>query len=130
MLMKTIVLQRVIKIKDYKKLSVNKFAEQIKMAQTTVNNYFNGSRAVSLELIIAVLSAFEDISAEWLLRGKGTMLRTDKSVSSYSIKGTDNSVTISGHNEGDVQTNANSDKEIMLKLLEQNQQLINMMAKR
>lgn len=125
--MKTIVLQRVIAIKDYKMLSVNKFAEKVGMAQTTVNNYFIGKRAVSLELIYAVLNAFEDISAEWLLRGEGAMLKGESTQSTYNIKGTDNSVTIGGDSTGNIGVN---DGDIMKQLIAQNQQLINILAKR
>lgn len=37
----------------------------------------NGVRELSLATVNAILSTFEDISSEWLLRGKGTMLLSD-----------------------------------------------------
>ena len=44
------------------------------MEQTTLNNQFLGKRAISIDLVIGALKSFEEISAEWLLRGTGSML--------------------------------------------------------
>ena len=41
---------------------------------TTINNQLIGKREISLATIIAISSSFEEISAEWLLRGTGSML--------------------------------------------------------
>ena len=41
------------------------------------HNQLNGVRELSLATVNAILSTFEDISSEWLLRGKGTMLLSD-----------------------------------------------------
>lgn len=42
--------------------------------QNTFSNQLNGARELSLATINAILISFEDISSEWLLRGKGEML--------------------------------------------------------
>lgn len=47
------------------------------LAQNTLNRQLNGVRELSLATVNAILSTFEDISSEWLLRGKGTMLLSD-----------------------------------------------------
>lgn len=41
----------------------------------------NGIRELSLTTINAILSTFPDISAEWLLRGKGEMLIAEEQLS-------------------------------------------------
>lgn len=46
------------------------FAKEIGIHQVTLNNYMLGKRKVSLEIIDAILKAFPDVSAEWLLRGE------------------------------------------------------------
>jgi len=60
--------------------SVREFAAMIGVQQNTLNQQLIGSRKVSLETISAILSSFDDISAEWLLRGKGNMYNTENSI--------------------------------------------------
>lgn len=53
----------------------NSFAKKIGIPQVSLNNYTGGRRKLSLEVIEAVIQAFPNISAEWLLRGEGDMIR-------------------------------------------------------
>ena len=76
--MKNAVLQRIkelFKIKGFN--SEKKLAEAIGLNQKTLNQQLNGQRALSLDTVLAILSSFEEISAEWLLRGKGEVLDED-----------------------------------------------------
>ena len=43
------------------------------MGSTTVFNQINGKRALSLDTVLNTLTNFDDLSAEWLLRGQGKM---------------------------------------------------------
>lgn len=55
------------------------FAIKIDFNYSTLNNYLTGRRTtIDLELISRTISSFEDISAEWLMRGKGEMLLTSE----------------------------------------------------
>ena len=74
--MENLVLNRLNEFRFAEKLSVNAFAKAIGMGQATVNNYFLQSRKLSFELIDKVLSAFPNLSAEWLLRGEGEMYKS------------------------------------------------------
>ena len=70
--------QRVIEVVNLEyKTSVNKFATALGLRQTTLNDQINGKGKISAAVIIALLSAHPDISAEWLLRGTGSMLLTE-----------------------------------------------------
>lgn len=51
----------------------SKFAEMIGSNGKTINQQLKGERAISLDTILNILSAFPHISSEWLLRGKGEM---------------------------------------------------------
>lgn len=73
--MKNTVLQRIIDFSESRFLSKKKFAEAIGMEQTTVNNQLIGKRGLSIDLVLSVLDTFKDVSAEWLLRGKGEMTK-------------------------------------------------------
>ena len=53
------------------------FALQTGIKQQTLNNYTTRKRSVRLDAVISILSAYPDVSAEWLLRGKGEMILSD-----------------------------------------------------
>lgn len=67
------ILQRIKEFREYTNMSKATLAASIGMEQTTLNNQFLGKRGVSLDLIIGILKAFDQVSAEWLLRDKGYM---------------------------------------------------------
>ncbi len=56
------------------KLSVRAFAAKHGVKQQTLSNQLNRVRELSLATISSILTSDEDISAEWLLRGKGEMI--------------------------------------------------------
>ncbi len=76
--MENAMLERLRGVRASKAKSVNNFAKLIGMSQTTVNGIMLGSRGVSVDIIVAVLTAFPDVSAEWLMRGEGEMLRSEE----------------------------------------------------
>ena len=55
--------------------SVREFAELIGVKQVTLNQQLAGDRKLSLDIISSILNSFENISAEWLLRGVGDMYK-------------------------------------------------------
>lgn len=55
------------------RLSVRSFAAMCGIKQQTLSNQINRTRELSLATISAILTSNEDISAEWLLRGRGEM---------------------------------------------------------
>ena len=66
---------------DSLNVSANAFSKQIGLPQRTVNNYVTGDRSLSIDFIEAILAAFPELSAEWLLRGRGSMYGVDVSTS-------------------------------------------------
>ena len=75
--------QRVMEIvrSDYKS-SVNKFAAELGLRQTTLNDQINGKGKISACTLLAILSVRPDISAEWLLRGIGDKTNNHSSIES------------------------------------------------
>lgn len=65
---------RIKEIIAYSGLSDRAFAIKCGIAQNTLNRQLNGVRELSLTTVNFILNTFEDISAEWLLRGEGKML--------------------------------------------------------
>lgn len=68
------MINRIKEIIAYSGLSDRAFAIKCGVAQNTLNRQLNGVRELSLATVNAILNTFEDISTEWLLRGKGEML--------------------------------------------------------
>lgn len=60
-------------------LTPRAFAIKIDFNYSTLNNYLTGRRTtIDLDLIDKTISSFENLSAEWLMRGKGEMLLTSE----------------------------------------------------
>lgn len=55
--------------------SIRDFANMINVKEVTLTKQLNGERAISLDTIVSILSAFPDISSEWLIRGEGEMIK-------------------------------------------------------
>lgn len=69
------LLERISEIIKAKGYSPRSFAITIGFNYSTLNNYLTGRRTtIDYELVEKTLMSIGDISAEWLLRGKGEML--------------------------------------------------------
>lgn len=76
--MESIVNQRIKSVLEDRQISISAFSKMIGMQQVTCNRQIRGDQAVSLGLIEGFLEKFDDISAEWLLRGVGSMYRKEE----------------------------------------------------
>ena len=68
------MISRIRTIISHYQMTDRAFAIKCGIKQNTFSNQLNGVRELSLATINAILISFEDISSEWLLRGKGEML--------------------------------------------------------
>lgn len=73
--MESTVLQRIKSIIEKSNISITTLSKEFGVVQTTLNRQLKGDVALSCSTIEAILHYFEDISAEWLLRGEGSMYR-------------------------------------------------------
>lgn len=123
----------------FAKGNVSQFARTIGMAQVSFNNCIIRKHKPSLDVFTKILSAFPDISAEWLLRGEGSMYKSESDrhinhidLSTGKTTG-NNSPAVIGDNNA-VASGANSTvgapDDIIRQLLAQNQQLINIISKK
>lgn len=84
--MKTTIYQRVKLVLEDKSISVNALSKQINVAQATLNPQLRGDRTLAANIVAKILDAFPDVSAEWLMRGVGTMYSNqDADDSSYMV---------------------------------------------
>ena len=79
------MIERIKAIMNYYNLSVNSFSAKIGSKQVTINQQMNGDRKVSLETILNIVNSFDAISPQWLLTGKGEMLKSQSHETSQPI---------------------------------------------
>lgn len=79
--MESLVAQRIKSVLEFNQISIAAFSKMIGMQQVTCNRQIRGDQAVSLGLIEGFLKEFDEISAEWLLRGKGNQINEKPSLS-------------------------------------------------
>ena len=75
--MKETMLERFKTVISENSKSVTDFCKIINVAQTTLSNQLQSTRGISIDVVLLTLDSFPNISAEWLLRGKGEMLLTE-----------------------------------------------------
>ncbi len=96
-----IVKQRIKDILFIKSSNPTKLAKEYSVNQKTLNNQINSDVQLSASTILLILNTFPDVSAEWLMRGVGEML-----------KPTINETKISPINVDGELTNTEMEKEI------------------
>ena len=77
---------RINEVRDHYRLSNRGFAEAVGAKPAATNNYLNGTKEPSLEFVDRILSTYVDVSAEWLLRGVGSIFKNDKPTDEALLK--------------------------------------------
>jgi transcriptional regulator with XRE-family HTH domain len=76
--MKYGISERITIFREYKNLKQSVFARLIGVSRSTLSEIENGkNNAPSTSVIVGIANAFNDINIEWLLTGKGDMLKAD-----------------------------------------------------
>ena len=70
------VLQRIKDILRLKSVSMLQVSDACGIKQNTFSRQLSGENALSASTLISILGYFDDISAEWLLRGEGEMFKS------------------------------------------------------
>lgn len=84
--MEITVYQRIKAYIDDNRISLNALAKTLNMNQSTVLRQVKGEQTLSSTLVENFLKAYPDVSAEWLMRGVGTMYSNqDEDDSSYMV---------------------------------------------
>ncbi len=79
--------------------NVNAFARHSGIAQVTLCNYVNAKRTPNVAIVISILEKLPDLSAEWLMRGEGPMLKSGGGVAQVGdvdASGVGNAVAVGG----------------------------------
>lgn len=67
------VVERVSLILKARNLSPSKFADEIGVQRSSISHIMSGRNKPSLDFIMKILNTYNDISAEWLLKGQESL---------------------------------------------------------
>lgn len=71
------MIERINELMRKEGLSELQFAKRIGVPQSSVNGYLSGKNTPPTKFLTSVITEFSDVSAEWLMRGEGTMYISD-----------------------------------------------------
>jgi transcriptional regulator with XRE-family HTH domain len=70
---------------DYYNLSASAFADKINVQRSSLSHLLSGRNKPSLDFIIKVIEEFPEVDLYWILNGKGTFPKSEKSSTSDFI---------------------------------------------
>jgi transcriptional regulator with XRE-family HTH domain len=70
---------RILTIIKYFNLSPSDFAEEIGVQRSSISHLISGRNKPSLEFVQKILARFPEVNPEWILNGKGEMLKSGAS---------------------------------------------------
>lgn len=71
------IIERINFFIKHKNFSVRQFALEISVAPSVLNRYLNGLGDTSITLVSKILDTYPELNAEWLMREKGVMLKSN-----------------------------------------------------
>ena len=74
------LISRIREIIEQKRLISSSFAEQIGSSRSVITHILSGRNNPSWDILKKILEKYDDINTEWLLFGKGPMLKSEKSM--------------------------------------------------
>ncbi|MGQ1946616.1 helix-turn-helix domain-containing protein [Geofilum sp. OHC36d9] len=72
---------RLLKLMNYKGLTPIQFAEIIGVQRSSISHFLSGRNNPSLDVMRKILTAFPNISGDWLVTGEGSMLKSTETTS-------------------------------------------------
>lgn len=73
------MIDRIQLILKSKNLSSSQFADEIQVQRSSISHILSGRNKPSLDFIMKILSTYSEVNADWLIFGKGQMVRQEKS---------------------------------------------------
>lgn len=121
--MKEDILNRIRKAMQQYGLSERAFAIEIGLTPQSFNNQMRGQNALNLDTILGILSTYDDISANWLIKGEGSMYIGDviENNNTQRVDHIENSHVYQNQN-GTQTVNADKSLEDRIKALEDERQ--------
>jgi transcriptional regulator with XRE-family HTH domain len=73
------MIDRIQLILKSKNLSPSQFADEIKVQRSSISHILSGRNKPSLDFVMKILSTYPEVNADWLIFGKGQMVKQEKS---------------------------------------------------
>ena len=77
--------ERLLTIKRTYRLTFDTIAKQAGMSRSTVINQMNGHFNIDVRVVLAIGTLCPDVSADYLLRGRGDILAQDKAIDNTAL---------------------------------------------
>ena len=71
----TIMRERILKFLAEEQISSSKFADEIRVQRSSVSHILSGRNNPSFDFIQKILNKYNNVSADWLIMGKGEMFK-------------------------------------------------------
>ncbi len=78
--------EQILKIIEFEGLTPAKFADEIGVQRSSISHILSDRNKPSYDFIIKVLNRFSGLNAEWLITGKGNMIKNDQTTQKQSIQ--------------------------------------------
>ena len=72
--------ERILRIMEREEMSSSKFAEAIGIQRSAMSHITAGRNNPSLDVVLKILERFKYINPDWLLSGKGDMIRSQETI--------------------------------------------------
>ena len=72
------MIDRIQLILKSKNLSPSQFADEIKVQRSSISHILSGRNKPSLDFVMKILSTYPEVNADWLIFGKGQMVKQEK----------------------------------------------------
>ena len=85
--METTVIQRAKQLIEDRGVTPRGFASEIDFNYSTLNNYLTGRRKlINFDLVESIMLSFGNISADWLITGKGQMFKDNNTINNIKYE--------------------------------------------
>ena len=72
------MLERILLILKTRNISASQFADEINVQRSSISHILSGRNNPSLELVMKIVKKYPEIDLEWLMMGKGQMIRSER----------------------------------------------------
>ncbi|OSY89242.1 hypothetical protein WH52_00930 [Tenacibaculum holothuriorum] len=80
------MIDRIKLILDYYNLSASTFADMIDVPRSSISHLLSGRNKPSLDFVVKVEKAFDEIELDWLVYGRGTFPKSKSTIISKEVK--------------------------------------------
>lgn len=101
-------------IMDYYQLSASGFAEKIEVQKSSISHLLSGRNNPSLDFILKVIRAFDEVELYWLLNGRGTFPKTNAAVKVLQAAEENKNVILSAKKEAATTTSSGKIERIVI----------------